>query len=130
MTSSAAPAISSAIAITVELQLVADRIARALQVAQHLDAGGADCDVGRPLPPRAPEGVAHDDADVAAGQFEEGRTQARRGGVGVDGEEDDRAGLRRVRRVDAARGADEAVVRLGDEERAPGAEDALRLARG
>ena len=109
-------------------ELVADRIALALQVAQHLDACGADCDVGRSLAPRAAEGVADDDADLAAGQLVQPRAQAGRGGVRIDGQEDERAGLGRVRRVDSARRADEAVARLGDHERAARANDALRLA--
>src|SRR5205085_11393246 len=49
------------------VQLVADRIVLARQVAQHLDARGADRDVGRSLPPGTAERVADDHADLTAG---------------------------------------------------------------
>ena len=49
--------------------------------------------------------------------------------VGVDRQEDERAALRRVRRVDAGGRADEAVPRLGDDERTARADDADGLAQ-
>ena len=50
-------------------QLVADAVVRAAQVAERGDPGDAERDVGRPLPPRAPERVADDDAGRDAGQL-------------------------------------------------------------
>ena len=128
MTSCAAPAISSDDRDDGRRQLVAVRVARTLQVQQNFEAGGTDCDVGCPLAPRASEGVAHD-ARRARGRSvlaadPQPRPRRRR-----DRRAEGRASRRgRVRGVDAARGANEAVVRLGDQERAPGADDPLCLA--
>src|SRR5579884_461987 len=49
------------------VQLVARRVALALEVAQHLDARGADRDVGGALPEGPSERVGDDDADDATG---------------------------------------------------------------
>src|SRR5215211_799148 len=53
------------------LELVADGVPLPLEVEQDLEAGRADRDVGRPLAPRAAEGVRHEDADRAARAFAE-----------------------------------------------------------
>ena len=75
MTSSAAPGDLVGDGDHRRPQLVAGRIALALQVAQHLDACGADRDVGRSLAPRAAERVADDDSDLAARQLVQPRAQ-------------------------------------------------------
>ena len=97
------------------------------QVQQDVQAGGTDGDVG--VPRRHGRRRNRSRRRRRRGRSASPRRdpQALRGGVGVDGEEDDRAGLGRVRGVDAARGADDAVVHLGDEERAPGADEAPRF---
>ena len=51
-----------------------------------------------------------------------------RGSVGVDGQQHERPGFGRVRRVDAGRRADEPVARLGNHEGRSRADDARRLA--
>ena len=51
----------------------------------------------------------------------------RGGRVGIDGQQHERAGALRVRRVHAGRGADEAVSGLGDHERRARADDARAL---
>ena len=104
------------------------RIRRPTQVAERSDSGDAQRDVGRPLPPRAAERVAHDHADVRPGELAEPGAHPARGGIRVDGKQDEDALARRVGRVDAGGGADEAVPRLGDHERGPGAEDLAALA--
>src|SRR5438045_2844412 len=48
------------------VELVAGRVATALQVEQRAEAGHPDRDVGRAHPPRAAERGAHDHADIAA----------------------------------------------------------------
>ncbi len=97
-------------------QLVAVRIALAPQVQQNVEAGGTDGDVGRPAAPRAPEGIAHDNADVAAGQLsstdlrrsaEASGSRGRRTSVPTSG------AFERPRRSRRRRSR----VRLGDEER-------------
>ena len=55
------------------------------------------------------------------------RADARGRRVGIDRQEHERARLGRVRRVDARRGADEAVPRLRDHERRPRPDDRGRL---
>ena len=125
---SAAAAISSASAITVEWQLVAGRIVLTTQVAEHLDPGGADRHVRDPAPPGAAERVRDDDAEPAAGTALELVAEPRGGGVGILGEQHDGLRLGRVRRVDAGGCADEAVPSLRDHERRPRAEDARRFA--
>ena len=56
-----------------------------------------------------------------------GVAQIRRGGVRIDRQQDERVRPLRVRRVDTGRGADEAVTRLGDDERRSGSHDLARL---
>ena len=94
-------------------------VGRTAKVAERRDPGDAERDVGRALPPRAPERVAHDHADVRPRQLDEPFAQPPRGRVGVEREQDEQVLARRVRGVDAGRGADEAVARLGDHERRP-----------
>ena len=64
----------------------------------------------------------------APGQLAQPVAQPARGGVRIDGSRTSVPVARRVRRVDAGRGADEAVPRLGDHERRPGADDLAALA--
>ena len=79
-----------------------------------------------PAPPRPPEGVGHDHADVDAEEVLQARPDAAGGEVGVLGEERGGA-LVDVGQVDPRIGADEAVARLADEELAAAAEDPYRL---
>ena len=79
--------------------------------------------VGRPLTERPAERVAHDHADVAAEALAQPVTDGGRRGIGVERQEHERALPLRVRRVDPGRGADEAVARLGDDQRRPDADD-------
>ena len=67
MTSSAAPAISSAIATSVTCRMRPERVGRLAQVDDRGDAAHADRDVGETLAPRASEGVGDDDGNVDAG---------------------------------------------------------------
>ena len=100
----------------------------ARQVAQHLDARGADRDVGRALPPRAAERVADDHADLTACACAQLVTQLRSRSVRVVRKQDERARLGGVRGVDARRRADEPVLGLADDERRAHAHDPSRLA--
>ena len=79
------------------------------------------------LPPRPPEGVGDDHRDLDAELVARGVAQCARRGVGVDRQQRDQALAADVRGVDAGVGADEAVVRLGDEHARTLADDAGRL---
>ena len=109
------------------MELVARRILLAVEDAERLDAGGADRDVGRAGAPRAAERVGDDHADGRSGALAQLVAELGRGGVGIEREEDERVRLRRVRGVDAGRAADEAVLRAGDDERRPDADELGRL---
>ena len=112
------------------VQLVADAVALPAQVEQRAQAGGADRDVGRALPPRAAEGVADDHADLAARSARASRARSRSAEAsGSTGRRTSVVRAGRVRGVDARRRADEAVPRLGDDERRPRAHDAGALAQ-
>src|SRR5579871_5258816 len=108
---------------TRRVELVARRILLSVEDAERLDAGGADRDVRRAGAPRAPERVGDDHAHRPAGALAQLVAQARRGAVGIDREQDERFRLRRVRRVDTGRAADEPVLRASDQERRPGADE-------
>ena len=111
------------------MQLVADPVARAAQVAHHLEAGRTERDVDRPLAPRPPERVRDQHRDGLAGEVAEPFADAGRRCVGIDRQEDEHAGRGSVRRVDTCRGADEPVRRLGDHERRAHAHHARGLAQ-
>ena len=128
MTSSAAEAISSATAITVELELVARRVDLTAPVGEGRDARDADGHVDDAGAERPAEGVADDHADVTSGSLADLLADGRGGSVGVDGQQHEGPRLGRVRRVDAGRGADEPMAGLRDHERRPRADDSRRLA--
>ena len=109
------------------VELVAGRVAFADVLADDGDAGGAERDVGGAAAPGTAERVGDDHADVAAGVRAQRLAQQGGGRVGIERQQHERAALRRVRRVDAGRRADEAVARLADDERRPHPDDALRL---
>src|SRR6266508_2918222 len=98
--------------------------APAAEVEQRADSRAADGDVGRPLPPGPAERVRDDDADGTAAQLLQTGAEPVGRGIRILRKEDNRAGLGRIRGVDAGRCADEAVLRLGDQERRTGADDA------
>ena len=111
------------------LELVAGGVAPAAQVEERGDPGDADRDVGGALPPGPAEGVADDHGDGAAGQLGQPVAERAGRGVGIDRQQDERAGLRRIRRVHARGCTHETVLRLRDHEALAGADDALRLAQ-
>src|SRR5487761_121455 len=111
------------------LQLVTDRVALARKVLERQDAGGADGDVDRALPPRPPERIGDDHADLVARPFAQLLADARRSSVRIQRKQDECSRLRSIGCVDACRRADEPVTRLADDERRADADDALRLAQ-
>ena len=82
-----------------------------------------------PSPPGSAEGVRDDDADLDARELANPLAQTLRRCVGVDGQEDELVRPAGVRRVDSRRGTDEAVPRLGDDERRAGTDDLASLAQ-
>ena len=126
ITSSAAAAISSAIATSVTCSIAAERVGRLAQVDDRRDPAHADRDVGEAAPPRPSERVGDDDRDVDAGAGAERVADVLGGAVGVDREQRGLAGVD-VRQVDAGVRAHEAVPRLADDEVAAPAHDAHRL---
>src|SRR5574340_787261 len=93
------------------VELVAGRVAHAPEVAKRLDPRDAEGDVRRALAEGAAEGVAHDHADVRAGQLAQAVAQAPGGRVRVDGEQHHGVGALRIREVDSGRCADEQIGR-------------------
>ena len=111
------------------VELVARRVVQAVEIEDRGDAGDAERDVGRPEPPRTPERVRHDDADLGSGELAQPLPKARRRRVGVEREQHERVRALRVRGVHPGRGTDEAVTRLGDDEWRPGPHDLTGLAK-
>ena len=110
------------------MQLVADAVADAAEVAHRRQARDAERDLGRALAERPPERVADDHADVAARPLADRLPDPRSRGIGIEREQDERPLPLRVRGVDAGRRADVAVPRLGDDQRRPHADDVGALA--
>jgi hypothetical protein len=104
-------------------------VRRAAQVPERSEARDAERDVGRPLPPRAAERVAHDHADVRVRQVAQPGAKPSRRPVGIERQQHEDAVRRRVGGVDPCRRADEAVPRLCDHERWPGAHHLAALAQ-
>ena len=67
------------------MQLVADPVTRAAQIAQHFDACCTERNVDRALPPRAAERVGDQHADRLAGELAEALAKLRSGGIRIDG---------------------------------------------
>ena len=109
------------------VQLVAGPVADTAEVEQRGQARDAERDIGRPLPERAAEGVADDHAHVAAGPLANRVAQPCRRRVGIERQQDECAVAPGVRGIDAGRGADEAVARLGDDQRRSHADDVSAL---
>ena len=110
MTSSAAPAISSAIATSVTWSSRPSASRSPAQVDDRGDAADADGDVGEAGAPRAPERVRDDDRDLDAAPGAERVADVLGGAVGVDREQR-RVPVVDVREVDAGVRAHEAVTR-------------------
>ena len=110
-----------------DLELVAVGVGGAPKVEDRADARTAEGDVGETATPRPAERVGHDDRDVDAGARPDAVAQAAGRSIGVVGKEHDPAVLD-VRPVDAGVGADEAVLRLADDELAAPAQHSHRLA--
>ena len=87
ITSSAAAAISSAIATSVTCSIAAERVGRVAQVDDRGDAAHADRDVGEPVPPRPAERVGDDHRDVDAAPGAQRVADVLGRAVGVDGEQ-------------------------------------------
>ncbi len=82
-------------------------------VNDWLETGDADGDVGEALAPGTAKGVGDEHGHVGAGAVGDLLAQAARGGVGIAGQQRHPAGGD-VRRIDAGVGADEAMMRLDD----------------
>ena len=126
ITSSAAAAISSAIATSVTWSTRPSRVGSVAQVDDRGDAAHADRDVGEPLAPRPPERVGHDHGDLDARPGAQRVADVLGRPVGVDGQQRGPARFD-VRQVDARVRAHEAVRGLADDEVAAAAHDAHRL---
>ena len=129
MTSWAAPAISSAIAISRRVQLVPHGVAFALEIAERDDPGDTERDVRRSAPPGAAERVRDDHADIDAGQLANAVAQALGRSVRIDRKQDERVRPLGIRGVDTGGRADESVLRLRDHERRARADDLSALAQ-
>ena len=112
------------------VQLVAEAVADTAEVEQRRQAGDAERDVGRALAERPPERVADDHADVAPRPVADRLPDPGGRRIRIEREQDQRPLALRVRGVDARRGADEAVPRLGDDQRRPHADDVARSRAG
>ena len=123
ITSSAADAISSATATIVVWRTWPTGSVTTAEIEQRRDPGAAQRHVDDPVPEGPAERVADHHAELTAGALHETRTDPRGRRIGIDREEHERAILRRVRRVDSRRRADEAVPRLRDHERRPRPDD-------
>ena len=126
MTSSAAPAISSATQTSVATSSRPPASTRALEVDDCRHSRTPDRDIGDPAPPRPAERVRDDHADIDAERVAERRPESPRREVGVLGEE--RGGpVGHVGKVDAGVGADEPVPCLADDELTATAQDPHRF---
>ena len=128
MTSSAAEAISSATAITVERSSCPAGSTCPRQSSERRDARDADRDVDDAGAKRPAERVADDYADVAPRPLSDPLANGGGGRVGVERQEHERIRLGRVRCVDAGRCAHEPVAGLRDHERRARAHDRARFA--
>jgi hypothetical protein len=78
------------------VQLVADAVTGAAQVADHLQPGRAEGDVDRSLPPRPAERIGDEDGDLATGELADAVTDGLRGGIRIVREQDEHLRLRRI----------------------------------
>ena len=109
-------------------QFVAVGIAAAPVVAQGLESRDADCEFRQSFAPGAAEAVGDDDGNRKSGTAFEGATKIGCRAVCIFGKQQRVAASVDVGDVDAAVGAQEAVVRLGDEDAVLAADDRATLA--
>jgi hypothetical protein len=111
------------------MELVARGVALAVQIEYCRDARDAERDVRCAQTPRAAERVRDDDADLGARAAENVLTEASRRRIRVEREQHDCVRAFRIRRINSRRSADEAVARLGNDQRWPRPNDFSGLAQ-